>query len=79
MSVRQKIKRNKAKSQSFEYSPLHWLLELKKKKKEIKIFFRMWTIKKKILNLLQCYFCFMVGFLFVCLFVGFLATKHVGS
>ena len=31
MSVRQKIQRNKAKSQSFEYSPLHWLLDLKKK------------------------------------------------
>ena len=73
MSVRQKIQRNKAKSQSFEYSPLHWLLDLKKK---IKIFFCMWTIKKKtILNLLQYYFCFMGVFFFF----GFLATKHVGS
>lgn len=45
MSVRQKIKRNKAKSQSFEHSPLHWLLDLKKK---IKIFFWMWTIKKNL-------------------------------
>ena len=65
MSVRQKIQRNKAKSQSFEYSPLHWLFDLKKK---IKIFFWMWTVKKKsILNLLQYYFCFMV----FCFFLAF--------
>ena len=70
MSVRQKIQRNKAKSQSFEYSPLHWLFDLKKK---IKIFFWMWTVKKKsILNLLQYYFCFMV----FCFFVFFWLFGH---
>lgn len=47
MSVRQKIKRNKAKSQSFEYSPLHWLLELKKKKKKLRFFFGCGPLKRK--------------------------------
>ena len=70
MSVRQKIKRNKAKSQSFEYSPLHWFLELKKKK-EIKIFFRMWTIKKKNLYWI-CYNVTSVLWWVFCLFVFWL-------
>ena len=47
MSVRQKIKRNKAKSQSFEYSPLHWLLELKKKKNKLRFFFGCGPLKRK--------------------------------